>query len=431
MLALMIFAAISVDGPVARPTPQQLKWADMEIGMFIHFAPNTWQDREGDDLSTPLSQINPKKLNTDQWARAAKNLGAKYVVLVTKHVGGFCLWQTDTTDYGIKNTPWKNGKGDVVADLAASCRKYGLALGFYVSPMSIHDGARVGGVIDDPEKQQAYAERYRKQLEELLTRYGPVFEIWFDGNTHLPVGDVLDKLAPKAICFQGPRASIRWVGNEEGVAPYPTWNSVHGAKAASGESVGRDGDPTGDHWLPAEVDVSIRRPYWFWSTKNESSLLSLDQLVEVYYRSVGHGANLLLNVPPNSDGLIPDADFARLKEFGDEIRRRFGKPLALAKGEDIHFAQPTVVDHVVMMEDIRYGERVLRYRVEALEDGVWKTVGEGTEIGHKRIQPISEGAYDELRLVVEESQGEVKMRRFAAYRVGVAAPARTPVPRRL
>jgi alpha-L-fucosidase len=219
MLPLMLFCAVlTTDEPVAKPTPQQLKWADMEIGMFIHFAPNTWQDQEGDDLSTPLNQINPKELDTDQWAQAAKNMGAKYVVLVTKHVGGFCLWQTDTTDYSIKNTPWKGGKGDVVADLAKSCKKFGLALGFYVSPMSKHDGTRVGGAIDDPAKEKAYADKYRKQLEELLTRYGPVFEVWFDGNTHLPVGDILDRHAPKAICFQGPRASIRWVGNEEGVA---------------------------------------------------------------------------------------------------------------------------------------------------------------------------------------------------------------------
>ena len=242
MLPIVFLAALVDDGPVARPSSQQVRWADMEIGMFIHFAPNTWQDREGDDLSTPLSRINPAKLDTDQWAQAASDLGAKYVVLVTKHVGGFCLWQTDTTDYGIKNSAWKGGKGDVVADLAASCRKRGLALGFYVSPMSLHDGTRVGGAIDDPAREKAYAERYRTQLEELLTRYGPVFEVWFDGNTHLPVGDVLDKFGPKAVCFQGPRASIRWVGNEEGVAPYPTWNSVQGAKATTGESVGSDGN---------------------------------------------------------------------------------------------------------------------------------------------------------------------------------------------
>lgn len=421
MLPIVFLAALVDDGPVARPSSQQVRWADMEIGMFIHFAPNTWQDREGDDLSTPLSRINPAKLDTDQWAQAASDLGAKYVVLVTKHVGGFCLWQTDTTDYGIKNSAWKGGKGDVVADLAASCRKRGLALGFYVSPMSLHDGTRVGGAIDDPAREKAYAERYRTQLEELLTRYGPVFEVWFDGNTHLPVGDVLDKFGPKAVCFQGPRASIRWVGNEEGVAPYPTWNSVQGAKATTGESVGSDGDPTGDRWLPAEVDVSIRRPYWFWSTKNESSLLTVDQLMEIYYRSVGHGANLLLNVPPNSDGLIPEADFARVKEFGDEVRRRFGRAVRSTKGQPIEFSKPTAVDTVVLMEDIRFGERVLGYRVEGLASGKWKLLADGTAIGHKRIQPIPTGSYSALRLVVTKSQGSAHIRFFAAYRTGVSA----------
>lgn len=425
MLPLLISLAMNADG-LARPTPQQVKWADMEIGMFIHFAPNTWQDKEGDDLSTPLSQINPAKLDTDQWAKAAKNMGAKYIVFVAKHVGGFCMWPTSTTDYSIKNTPWKGGKGDVVADLAKSCKKFGLALGFYISPRSDHDGAGLGGSIEDPVKQKAYTEKYRKQIEELLTGYGPVFEVWFDGNTRLPVEDLIDKYAKKSICFQGPRASIRWVGNEDGVAPYPTWNSVHRTKGASGESVGADGDPAGDQWMPAEVDVSIRRPYWFWSSTNHTNLLTLDQLLGIYYRSVGRGANLLLNVTPNKDGLIPDEDFQRIKAFGDEVRMRFSKPVAQTEGNG-----PLVqlnlngkrIDHIVVMENIKQGERVLAYTIEGLSANKWRKVDEGTAIGHKRIIAIAPATFDSIRLKVIKSQGDPSIRSLAAFNTESEPPA--------
>lgn len=410
---------------LAKPTPQQHKWADMEIGMFIHFAPNTWQDKEGDDLSTPLSQINPAKLDTDQWAQAAKKMGAKYIVFVAKHVGGFCMWPTSTTDYSIKNTPWKSGKGDVVADLAKSCKKFGLALGFYISPRSDHDGAGLGGYIEDPAKQKAYTDKYRKQIEELLTGYGPVFEVWFDGNTRLPVEDLIDKYAKKSICFQGPRASIRWVGNEDGVAPYPTWNTVHRAKGSSGESVGADGDPAGDQWMPAEVDVSIRRPYWFWSTTNHTNLLTKDQLLSIYYRSVGRSANLLLNVTPNKDGQVPTEDFERIKSFGDEIRRRFGKPVAKTSGEgpmlelDLNGKQ---IDHIVIMEDIKQGERVLEFVVEGKVDNRWRTVGEGTAIGHKRILAVEPKLYQALRFKATKAQGEPRIRQLAAFQTNSEPP---------
>lgn len=398
----------------------------MEIGMFIHFAPNTWQDKEGDDLSTPLSQINPAKLDTDQWAQAAKKMGAKYIVFVAKHVGGFCMWPTSTTDYSIKNTPWKDGKGDVVADLAQSCKKFGLALGFYVSPRSDHDGAGLGGFIQDLEKQKAYTAKYRKQIEELLTGYGPVFELWFDGNTRLPVEDLIDKHARNAICFQGPRASIRWVGNEDGIAPYPTWNSVHREKGKSGESVGADGDPAGGQWLPAEVDVSIRRPYWFWRTTNHTNLLTLDQLLSVYYRSVGRGANLLLNVTPNRDGLIPDADFERVKEFGAEVRRRFGRPIAQTAGRGLTLELPVngkQLDHLVIMEDIKHGERVLEHTLEGKAGNMWIRIGHGTAIGHKRIVVVPRQAYEAVRLRVDKSQGEPRIMKLAAYMTGCEPPA--------
>jgi alpha-L-fucosidase len=407
---------------LARPSAGQLAWQDLELGMFIHFAPNTWQDEEYDRRTTPLAAINPA-INTDQWADCAVALGAKYVVFVAKHAGGFCMWQTETTDYGIRNTPWRGGHGDVMADLSASCRRRGLKLGVYLSPIDSRFGAGNGGRCRTPEQQAAYDAVYRRQLTELLSRYGELVEVWFDGSIAIPVGDIVQRYAPHAMIFQGPHATIRWVGNEDGFAPYPAWNGVSRADKATGIATAIHGDPNGSAWLPNEVDVSIRRPNWFWSTKNESKLLSLDALLEIYYRSVGRGAQLLLNIPPDRRGLIPEADFTRAREFGAQIARRFGRSLAetSGSGESLTLRLPPprpTVDHVILQEDCRQGERVRAYRLEGRTADGWRTLGKGSAIGHKRIQPISLGTFDALRLVVTASAAPPVLRRFAAFHAG-------------
>ena len=217
--------------PRAIPTADQLAWHDLEIGMFVHIAPNTWQDKEGDDLSTPLSEINPD-IDTDNWAECAVNLGAKYIVFVAKHEGGFCMWQTETTEYSIRSTPWKGGKGDVLEDLSASCKKRGLRLGVYLSPRDRNFGAGLGGVCKDAATQAKYNAMYREQLTEVLTRYGEMVEVWFDGSSVVPAHDLVSKYAAHAAIFQGPDATIRWVGTEMGFAPYPLWNAESKADAS-------------------------------------------------------------------------------------------------------------------------------------------------------------------------------------------------------
>ena len=417
-------ASLFAAGPVlARPSREQVAWADMEIGMFVHFAPNTWQDLESDDLSTPLSAINPVGLDTDQWARTAVSLGAKYIVFVAKHQGGFCMWQTHTTDYGIRNTPWKDGKGDVLAEVVASCRKYGLKLGAYVCPRDDHAGAATGGICKTPELQARYDAMYREQLTEVFSRYGELVEVWFDGSSKTDVGDLLRKYQPKAMVFQGPQATIRWVGTEEGSAPYPCWNSIDGARARSGVSTALDSDPDADTWLPNEVDVSIRRPNWFWSTTNAKKVLTKDQLLSVYYRSVGRGAQLLLNLPANRDGLLDGPDVASAAAFGAEVKRRFGAPVGVAKGLSVTWAKPVRVDTVVMEEEIALGERIRAYRLEGLVDGAWKPVGDGVSVGHKRIQPIEPVVLGGVRLVATSSVGGARLRSIAAFDTGVEPPA--------
>lgn len=412
--------------PAALPSEDQLAWQDLEIGMFVHFAPNTWQDKEGDDLSTPLSAINPD-IDTDNWAECAVNLGARYIVFVAKHQGGFCMWQTETTPYSIGHTPWKGGHGDVLSDLSASCKRYGLRQGVYLSPRDDYFGAGVAGVCKDPAKQPAYNAMYREQLTEVLTRYGEMVEVWFDGSSVVPVSDLVHKYAARAAIFQGPDATIRWVGNEMGFAPYPLWEAESEADARSGVSTSMHGDPNGDAWIPVECDVSIRRPNWFWSTTNVRHLMTEDQLLEVYYRSVGRGAQLLLNIPADRRGHMPDEDFTRAKEFGAEIRRRFGQSVAETRGRgarvELALAAPSRIDHVILEEDCRYGQRIRGFRLEGRAGGTWVALGTGSSIGHKRILPVAPEEFSALRLMVTDSQGEARVRRLAAFNTGAAPPA--------
>jgi alpha-L-fucosidase len=406
---------------LARPTPEQVTWQDRELEMFLTYGPATWQGQEYDDLSTPLSEINPTKLDTDQWVETARAMGAGLLLFVAKHTGGFCWWQTNTTTYGVKETPWRGGKGDVMKDLAASCRKAGIKLGVYLSPQDLTLGAALSGRCKTPEAQARYNAIFRQQLTELLSRYGKISEVWFDGSAVVEVGDILKQYAPKAMIFQGKYATIRWVGNEDGLAPDPGWNSVWEAAARSGTATAQDSTPDGDTWLPIECDAMIRSG-WFWRQANTPTLKSLDDLMAMYYRSVGHGAVLLLNNTPDTTGLIPEADVRRSAEFGEEIRRRFSHSIAETRGEgdivELKLAQPARIDHVVLMEDIREGERVREYRVEGMVGNQWQELSQGTAIGHKKIDPFKAVEVAAVRFRAVQAAARPLLQQLAVYDVG-------------
>ncbi len=425
-ITALVAAGISAGVEVPRPSRSQAEWLDAGIGIFVHWAPNVYQGTEGDNLSTPREKIDPDRFDAASIVAAAKSAKAGYLIFVAKHVGGYCAWQTETTDYCLKTSPWKNGKGDMVADLATACRHGGLGFGVYLSPRSDIHGVGVGGRAADANKQRAYNEVYRRQLTEILSHYGPMFEMWFDGGNVVPVNDLIDKLAPEIITFQGRRLnSTRWVGTEHGFAPYPCWNTIRwkpGQTPPEGA-----GTPDGNTWCSAECDVSILRPNWFWRKGCDRHILSLNELVEIYYMSVGRGVNLLLNITPDDHGAIPPAQVRRLKEFGDEIDARFGHPLAITHGTgntlELGFAGVTTIDHLELAEDIRQGERVRQFVVEGrAADDRWIPVVRGTQIGARQLFPIPAVKVSRLRLRVEKSVGEPLIRQFAALRVGRPVP---------
>ncbi|RLD65086.1 MAG: hypothetical protein DRI95_09495, partial [Bacteroidetes bacterium] len=269
---------------LATPSEIQYKWHEQERIMFLCLDPCTWQGREYDNHSTPLNKINPKSLDTDQWCETAQLWGAKEILFVAKHTGGFCWWQTETTDYGIKDTPYKNGKGDVLKELSESCKKYGLNLGIYVYPGDETWGAGIGsgGQTKDPSKQEAYNKVFRTQLEETLANYGEAIEVWFDGSCVIDVSDILEKYAKNSVIFQGPHATLRWPGTESGKLFYPVWNTVKNEDFSTGVSTQVHGDPNGDVWAPLETNTTLYNHYWFWSPKGEKKRKSLEQLMECY-----------------------------------------------------------------------------------------------------------------------------------------------------
>ncbi|WP_104087102.1 alpha-L-fucosidase [Arthrobacter sp. GMC3] len=364
------------------PTPEQLAWQHDQLGVFLHFGINTFHGKEWSDGTLPAASFNPGNLDAEQWVKTARDAGAKYVVLTAKHHDGFCLWPTATTSYSVASSPWRDGRGDVVAEVAAACRKHGVKLGLYLSPWD-----RNAACYPDPVAYDAF---YLRQLRELCSNYGKLCELWFDGAGSQgreydwsSIAALIDELQPGAMVFNMGAPTIRWVGNEDGLAADPvnyvvdqtdfSNYTVHSAALAQAL------------YLPPECDVSIRRG-WFWHPGDEPK--SLTHLLAIYYRSVGLGANLLLNLPPDTRGLIPDDDVARVHAFSGELRRRFAAPSVAslhAVGEGVwmaEFAAETRLDHLRLSEDLTRGQRVTAHRIK---DGDGQVVmGAGT-VGAQRI----------------------------------------------
>lgn len=395
----------------AVPTPQQLQWQRDELALFLHFGVNTFTDREWGDGTESPALFQPTALDARQWARAARAAGARGMVLTAKHHDGFCLWPTATTTHSVASSPWRGGTGDVVREFVDACRAEGLWAGLYLSPWDRN--AQSYG--DSPR----YNDFYCAQLTELLTRYGPLHEVWFDGAVEVgPRGrrqeydwpriwGLVRALQPEAVIFSDAGPDVRWIGNERGVAGDPNWSPVNPATVpypgASGDAVMtmlQHGDPYGSVWRPGEADVSIR-PGWFWHPAEDANVRTVDDLVELYFSSVGRNSKLLLNVPPTRDGVIHPTDAARLRGMRELLDQSFARDLApqAARGE------PVTVSIADLREDIVQGQSVAAYRLEGRVNGAWRELSRGTTIGHRKLDRFAPVAVTGIRLQVEEAVG--------------------------
>lgn len=423
------------------PTAKQVEWANQEIGVLFHLdMPVFRPEYEWAKFGThpDASVFNPTQLNTDQWLATAKKLGAKYAILVAKHSSGFSLWPTKAHNYNIKYSPWKNGKGDIVADFIKSCHKYGIKPGIYASTGAngyLHMSNKLAD--DAPVTYEEYSKIVETQLTELWTNYGKLFEVWFDGGLlamnkgGIDATSLLKKLQPDAIAFQGPYNYpnlIRWVGNEEGAAPYPCWATANSTTHSDGTVVveGLNGNPDARFWCPGESDFTLRwnssfEGGWFWHAGDDSKIFTLKEMMKKYETSVGHNTNMLLGIVIDNRGLVPDADIKRITELGNAIKQEYGNPYKKISGTGntltLSFDKTVPIDRIVLQEDISKGERVLEYVVQGKVNGQWITLASGTNIGHKHIDKFAPQQLQAIRLNITQAKSIPQIKNFAVYKV--------------
>lgn len=453
------------------PEPKQVEWQQMETYAFIHFGLNTFNDREWGYGDTDPKTFNPTNLDCEQWAQTLVKAGMKGVILTAKHHDGFCLWPFEGTDYSVKNSPWKNGQGNVVKELSEACKKYGLKFAVYLSPWDRHQ-ANYG----TPE----YLPYFYAQLHDLLTNYGPVFEVWFDGANggdgwyggakdirtidrknyynYPRIYEMLDSIQPQAIIFSDGGPGCRWVGNEKGFAGATNWSFLRKGEVHPGYDKSYElqyGHPDGNQWVPAECDVSIR-PGWFYHPEEDDRVKSPDQLVDLYYRSVGHNATLLLNFPVDRRGLIHPVDSANAVRFHEMIQQqlktnlvagmipkvsneRGGDFVASALTDDnfdtywatedgvttadieFSFNTSTRMNRMMLQEYIPLGQRVKAFVVEYLDKDTWLPVKlneETTTIGYKRLLRFETVETKGIRIRITDARGPLCLSNVGVYDAG-------------
>ena len=439
------------------PSAAQMQWHEMEMNAFVHFTTNTFTDKEWGYGHESPSIFNPTQVNAEQWAKTLKETGFRTMILTCKHHDGFCLWPSKYTEHSIKNSPYKNGKGDLVKEASEASKKYGLKFGVYLSPWD-RNRADYG--------TPSYITYYRNQLKELFTQYGPVFEMWFDGanggdgyyggaretrkingaayydwpNTLNLVRDI----QPNVIFFSDAGPGVRWVGNERGIAGETNWNTISTDTLYAGkagiENLLNTGSPEGNKWIPAEVDVSIR-PGWFYHAKEDELVKSPEKLFNIYLTSVGRGSTLLLNVPPDRRGLFHENDVKSLYGFKALLKKEFSVNLAknakavassfrgnektfspanitdgnknsywstnndiISGSFEISLAKAANIKYIVVQEYIKLGQRVKSFTAEVWKDGAWQKVADGTTIGYKRILKIDTVTSQKIRINIKDSK---------------------------
>jgi len=421
--AFCFLLSINVKGQDTRPIPSktQLAWHEMEFYFFVHFGPNTFTDKEWGHGDEPEDIFNPTQLDCRQWAKTAKQAGAKGIIITAKHHDGFCLWPSKYSKHTVRESKWKNGKGDVLKELSQACKEYGLKFGVYISPWD-----RNHPKYGTPQ----YNDVFVNMMKEIFTNYGPIWELWWDGaNGEGPNGKkqeydwdrfkkTVKTLSPNTVVFSDVGPHIRWVGNEKGIAGKTNWNHLDtvgftpGLGAPSTDIL-NTGNILGKTWIPAECDVSIR-PGWFWHANENDKVKTPEQLFDLYLKSVGRGANLLLNIPPDRRGRIHANDSTAvvgLKKLIDknleksltkdkDLKVFFDKPDSIVFSSNkqtaeiknyrenscnIIFDQPKAVNTIILKEDLKFGQRVKNFVVQILDEDKKSYKIEGTTIGFQRI----------------------------------------------
>ena len=424
------------------PSKRQLEWQKLELTVFLHFGMNTFTDKEWGEGNEDPQLFNPTSLDAAQWVRTLKAAGFKLVILTAKHHDGFCLWPTATTSHSVAHSPWKGGKGDVVRELREACNRHNMKMGVYLSPWDRN--AKCYG--DSPR----YNDMFVAQLTELLSNYGRIDEVWFDGACgEGPNGrrqeydwdrfaSVVRTLQPDAVtAIMGD--DVRWVGNENGQGRVTEWCAtaitpgIYPHAKAENERLGldelspdlgsRDLVARADrlYWWPSEVDVSIR-PGWFYHAGEQPK--SLQELSEIYLNSVGRNSVLLLNVPPDTDGRIHSTDSLRLMQLHRWIDGSFSRNLVTKQSGNVYeFAAPATIDAVMLQEDLTKGQHIESFTVEALDaNGAWLKVAEGTTVGMKRIATFPEVTASALRVTVTQSRGKHHLTGVGAYKLLPTTP---------
>ncbi len=472
--ALVLFSLVSCTkveppkpvGPL--PSERQLAWHELQYYAFVHFNMNTFTNMEWGTGGESPQQFNPTELDTRQWARVAKEAGMKGIIITAKHHDGFCLWPTKTTEHSVKNSPWKDGKGDLIKDLSDACAEYGLKFGIYLSPWDRHDKD-----YGNPE----YVKKFHEQLRELLTNYGEVFEVWFDGanggsgyyggaNETRKIDNktyyewdkaeaIVRELQPNAVIFSDGGPDIRWVGTEKGWANETNWSIMRRDEIYPGWPRYvelRSGHEDGTHWLPAEVNTSIR-PGWYYHPREDHQVKTLPRLIRTFYESIGRNGNFLLNLPVDTRGLVHEEDVKQLMALKEQLDKDFANELAQGKtviatderGDDAGFGaqnvndgnaetywatndsisramitidlgEPTEVNRIVIQEYIPLGQRVKRFILDAEVDGEWVEIDGQTTVGYKRILRFDTVKATKIRVNFLDAKGPLAISNIELYR---------------
>jgi alpha-L-fucosidase len=471
-LLVLVYSCAKVEPPKPLsplPSERQLAWHDLEFYAFVHFNMNTFTNMEWGFGNESPELFNPTALDCRQWAKVCKEAGMKGIILTAKHHDGFCLWPSAYTEHSVKNSPWKSGKGDVVRELADACKEYGLKFGVYLSPWD-----RNHADYGKPE----YLTYFRNQLRELLTNYGDIYEVWFDGanggngwygganetrkidnktyydweNTY----KIVRELQPNACMFSDAGPDIRWVGNEEGWARETNWCMLNKDSVAPGVVSNlewlRSGQENGTHWLPAEVDVSIR-PGWYYHSSEDQKVKTLPKLLEIYYNSIGRNASLLINFPVDTRGLIHEKDAEQIFKLAEAVKSNFavnlveGKKITstntrgnsnkfsannvadnnpdtywstddsvIVSSVTIDFGEPREFNRFLVQEDIRFGQRISEFSLEALVENEWQQITAQTTIGRKRILRFPNVKATQLRLNITDSRACPTISNIGVYK---------------